>query len=131
VIFVDTSAWFAYAIPDDIHHQAAQQWLQQNRLPLVTSDYIIDETLTLMRARGQNARATQLGELFFSGSIAEIRFLTEDDIQATWQVFRTYSDKEWSFTDCASKVIIGRLGITHALSFDQHFHQFGSVVVVP
>ena len=131
MIFVDTNALFAYAVPDDEHHQVVKQWFRRNRVPLVVSDYIVDEILTLMRARGQAARATQLGELLFSGSLVSIHYLTEDDIQAAWQVFRTYTDKEWSFTDCTSKVIVERLGITHALSFDQHFRQFGTVTVVP
>jgi len=40
-------------------------------------------------------------------------------------------DKEWSFTDCTSKFVIAQLAIAYALSFDQHFRQFGTVIVVP
>ncbi|HEX9987631.1 MAG TPA: hypothetical protein VGE45_04035, partial [Chloroflexia bacterium] len=58
-------------------------------------------------------------------------YLIEEDILTAWQVFRTYADKEWSFTDCTSKVVIEKLGITHAFAFDQHFRQFGTVAVVP
>jgi len=131
VIFIDTGAFFAYAIPSDKHHQTAAQWFRQNRLPLITSDYVVDETLTLMRSRAPGIRSTELGELLFSGKLADLYYLTEEDIQAAWQVFRTYTDKAWSFTDCTSKVIVGKLGITHAFSFDQHFRQFGTVAVVP
>ncbi|HEX9988570.1 MAG TPA: PIN domain-containing protein [Chloroflexia bacterium] len=131
MIFVDTGALFAYAVPDDEHHKIAQQWVRQNRVPLITTDYIIDEILTLLRARKQSARATQIGELLFGGRLAKLYYLAEDDILASWQVFRTYSDKEWSFTDCTSKVVIDKLRLTHAFSFDQHFRQFGAVVVVP
>jgi predicted nucleic acid-binding protein len=98
---------------------------------LITTDYVVDETLTLMKARAPIMRATELGELLFSGKLADLYYLTMNDIQAAWQVFRMYADKEWSFTDCTSKVIIEKLGITHAFSFDQHFRQFGSVTVVP
>ena len=48
-----------------------------------------------------------------------------------WQVFRRFSDKEWSFTDCTSKVVMDRLGITTAFTFDHHFRQFGAVTLVP
>ena len=40
-------------------------------------------------------------------------------------------DKEWSFTDCVSRAVIERLGITTAVAFDEHFRQFGTVIVVP
>ncbi len=131
MIYVDTGALFAYVVPDDAHHQVAQQWVRQNRLPLVTTDYIIDETLTLTKARNQGDRATKLGELLFSGKLAKIYYLTEDDIRAAWEIFRTYGDKEWSFTDCTSKVFIEKLGLKHAFAFDQHFRQFGTVAVAP
>ncbi|MDT7605420.1 MAG: uncharacterized protein QOF61_3417 [Acidobacteriota bacterium] len=48
-----------------------------------------------------------------------------------WEIFRDYADKDWSFTDCASKALIERLGIKTAFAFDRHFRQFGSVTVVP
>jgi predicted nucleic acid-binding protein len=131
MIFADTGALFAYVMPDDEHHDAARQWVRQNQLPLLTTDYIIDETLTLLRMRAQFARAIDFGDLVFSGQVAQIYYLAEDDILAAWQVFRTYSDKEWSFTDCTSKVVIEKLGLTHAFAFDRYFHQFGTVAVVP
>lgn len=84
-----------------------------------------------MRARNQTARAIHLGEMFFSGKLAQVLYLKEDDVEAAWHVFRTYTDKEWSFTDCTSKVIMEKLNITQAFSFDQHFRQFGTVAVVP
>lgn len=46
-------------------------------------------------------------------------------------MFSTYQDKGWSFTDCVSRVVMGRLGIDTALAFDEHFRQFGTVNVVP
>jgi predicted nucleic acid-binding protein len=49
MIFVDTGAWYASAVPDDDDHPAARNWLDGNTLPLLTTDYVIDETLTLPR----------------------------------------------------------------------------------
>ncbi|MEK6407185.1 MAG: hypothetical protein AABN34_09505 [Acidobacteriota bacterium] len=80
MIFVDTGAWFASVVPSDIDHASASQWLNQNVEPLLTTDYIIDETLTLLRARGESTRAIRLGEQFFAGSLAKVYFLTEEDI---------------------------------------------------
>jgi uncharacterized protein len=131
VIFVDTGGWFASIVPTDRDHQAAVRWLAANREPLVTSDYVVDEILTLLRARGHQARALVLGENLLTNQLARIHYLTVDEILATWEVFRDFSDKEWSFTDCSSKVVMERLGITTAFAFDHHFRQFGSIGVVP
>jgi len=118
-------------VPSDIDHASASQWPNQNAEPLFTTDYIVDETLTLLRARGELTRAIRLGEQFFSVALARVSVLTEDDIRNTWEVFRKFSDKDWSFTDCSSRVVKEKLGITRAFCFDHHFVQFGSIVVVP
>ncbi|NDJ23671.1 PIN domain-containing protein [Nostoc sp. B(2019)] len=131
MIFVDTSAWFASIVPSDTEHQAASSWVNQNIKPLLTTDYIIDETLTLLRIRGETLRAISLGEAFFSDNLTTIYYLTEEDIRQTWQVFRQFSDKNWSFTDCASRVVMTKLDLTQAFTFDHHFRQFGFVNVVP
>jgi predicted nucleic acid-binding protein len=131
MIFVDTGAWFASVVPLDRDHAAATRWLSQNTQPLVTTDYIVDETLTLLKARGQALRAMLLGEQFFHGTLATMYYLTEADIVLSWQIFRQFSDKEWSFTDCTSKVVIDKLHLHQAFAFDHHFHQFGSVQVMP
>ena len=129
--FVDSGAWFALYIPVDPHHKVASRWLAANRGPLTTTDYIIDETLTLMRARGQFDIALHFGAEVFAGDLATIHYLTPSEIAAAWEVFRTYADKEWSFTDCTSRVAMESLGIAEAFAFDQHFRQFGTVAVVP
>ncbi|QJB29454.1 twitching motility protein PilT [Limnospira fusiformis SAG 85.79] len=72
-----------------------------------------------------------MGKAFFSGQLGTLYFLSEADIQLTSQIFRQFSDKEWSFTDCSSKVIIEKLQISKALSLDNHFRQFGSIIVIP
>ena len=47
MIFVDTGAWFASIVPTDPNHQKAAKWLEANNEILLTTDYIVDETLTL------------------------------------------------------------------------------------
>ncbi len=131
MIFVDSGAWFAGLIPSDQDHKAASDWLAQNKELLVTSDFIIDETLTLLQALGQKGRALARGKAIFQGQLAKIHFFTPDEIQESWRLFQTYVDKSWSFTDCTSKLIIERLALNQAFSFDHHFQQFGSVTVVP
>ncbi len=131
MIFVDTSAWFASIVAVDADYSSASHWLKQNAEPLFTTDYVIDETLTLLKARGQMMRAQAIGEQFFHGRLATVYYLTETDIQQAWEIFQHFSDKGWSFTDCTSKVVIETLRLRQAFAFDQHFRQFGSVDVVP
>ncbi len=131
MIFVDTSVWYSMIVETDGRHAAVNAFLADNRLDLFTTDYIVDETLTLLRARSRNSRAVELGNAFFQHRIAIVHKLTEDDLSEAWNVFSSFDDKSWSFTDCTSKVIIEKLGIAEALSLDRHFQQFGSLTVFP
>ncbi|MDZ4857387.1 MAG: PIN domain-containing protein [Candidatus Hydrogenedentes bacterium] len=131
MIFVDTSAWFASIVPDDADHLIAVTWLNANRELLVTSDYIIDETLTLLRSRSEDRYAIEMGKLFFGQELARIVQVEEEDILDAWEVFQQFKDKAWSFTDCTSKVLIEKNGIELAFAFDRHFAQFGTVKSVP
>ena len=131
MIFVDTGAWFAAFVPNDPDHAAADVWLSQNTATLVTTDYVLDELLTLLKRRGEFDRALRLGERLLSGSIARFEWVTPPDVEAAWEVYREFRDKAWSFTDCTSRVVIERLSISAAFAFDEHFRQFGNVTVVP
>ena len=131
MIFVDTGAWFASVVPTDPNHAAAQAWLAANPSSLLTTDYVVDETLTLLRARGERTRSLRLGAKFFRSEFAVVHRITVVQIALAWEVFESFADKDWSFTDCTSKVVIEQLGITEAFAFDHHFKQFGTVQVVP
>ncbi len=131
MIFVDTGAWYASLVPNDPDHASAVQWLAANRSPLLTTDYVIDETLTLFRVRGERKRALLLGAKFFHNGLAEIHKITSNDLTLAWNTFKQFDDKSWSFTDCTSKVVMEQLGIKVAFAFDHHFQQFGTVQVVP
>ena len=131
MIFVDTGAWYASLVPTDPDHVTAVQWLATNHSPLLTTDYVIDETLTLLRARGEKKRALLLGTRFFHHDLAEIHKITATDLVLAWETFEQFDDKGWSFTDCTSKVVMEQGGIKVAFAFDHHFQQFGTVQVVP
>jgi predicted nucleic acid-binding protein len=128
---VDTGAWFATFVPNDPDHAAADAWLEANVEPLVTTDYVVDELLTLLKIRGEFQRAMRLGASLFADEIAHIEWVMPDDVRQAWAVFQRYTDKDWSFTDCVSRVVMERLGIRTAFAFDDGFRQFGTVTVVP
>jgi predicted nucleic acid-binding protein len=60
-VFVDTGTWYASVVPGDPRHADVLAWLQKNTISLITTDYIVDETLTLLRSRGERSRAIALG----------------------------------------------------------------------
>ncbi|MGA2706280.1 MAG: PIN domain-containing protein [Isosphaeraceae bacterium] len=130
-IFVDTGAWFARFVPSDRDHSAAREWFEQNTYPLITTDYVIDEVLTVLKVRGEYQRALEVGPSLFNGDVCDLEWVTQADVRDAWKIFSTYRDKGWSFTDCVSRVVMERLLITTAVAFDEHFHQFGTVNVVP
>ena len=130
-VFVDTGAWFAYFVRRDPDHAAAIDWIRQNRQPLITTDYVIDELLTLLKIRESHRVAVGAGEALLQQKVTRVDPITEADFRGAWEVFRQYRDKGWSFTDCTSKAIMERLGITHAFAFDTHFEEFGTIVRVP
>jgi predicted nucleic acid-binding protein len=112
----------------DSAHRAAcaarDATLEAGRL-LVTTDYVVDETLTLIRIRlgiGQaEAWWTQV-----DGS-SRVRHEAIDALRAEKArgVFFRHRDKAYSFTDCTSFVVMKELKLTEALTTDRHFRQMG------
>ena len=131
MIFVDTSAWYALSSVRDVYHVQANRLLAAIQEQLVTSDYVIDETLTLFRSRGESLHALAFGTEVIEGSFAEIVTIDHQDFVLDWEIFQRFNDKEWSFTDCTSYIVMERLGIQRAFAFDDHFRQFGTVAVLP
>jgi uncharacterized protein len=130
-VFVDTGAWFAYFVRRDPDHAAALSWMRQNRQPLVTTDYVLDELFTLLKLRENHRVAAAAGVALLDQAVTRLEWIGEADFRAAWKMFQQYADKGWSFTDCTSNVLIERLGVTHAFAFDRHFEEFGKVIRVP
>ena len=130
-IFVDTSAGYALLDKNDANHYAAVKFYNSLVHPLVTSNYIADEVITLARIRLGYKVAVEIGQKLWAESIANlIRVMPEDEKKA-WEIFVKYRDKTFSFTDCSSFALMERIGITEIFAFDEHFTQYGSFVVLP
>ncbi len=131
MIFVDTSAWFAAWVLTDPNHDSARKFVEQYEGRLLATDYIVDEFLTLLRMRGERRRAILAAETILEGNLAQIEWVRRSDVDDAIGVFTAYADKQWSFTDCVSLVVMRRLNISEALAYDAHFQQFGAVRVLP
>jgi predicted nucleic acid-binding protein len=131
MIFVDCGALYALVVADDPRHVEIEKWFNANEQPLLTTDYCIDELLTLLVARKRPALAVATGWKLFNEEICRLVFLQPDQIRRAWAVFQGNHRLGWSFTDCTSKVVMNDLRIRTAAALDQHFRQFGTVTVVP
>jgi uncharacterized protein len=132
MIFVDTSAWFATFAPKDPNHEPAALFYSSTpaRL-LITTDYVLSETLTLFKMRGEARRAFEFGRQILETRLSQLVWVEKQDVYKAWTIFDSFRDKGWSFTDCVSHVLMERLQINTAFAFDIHFREFGSVMVVP
>ena len=131
-IFIDTGAWYALFNNLDIHHSRASAFVQKligQKARLFTSDYVIDETLTLIRARLGHEKAVEFGRWVLQSPLVKVINVDEKIWQAAWDVFVRYDDKDFSFTDCTSFAIMRHLGLINALAFDHNFEQAGFVVL--
>lgn len=130
-VFVDTSAWYALFNPTDPDHEVARHWYELCSQPLITTDFVFDELMTLLRTRAAFHKAVHAGSELLSDPTITLVRITPEDFQSAWRIFQQYEDKVWSFTDCTSRVVMDRLGVEQAFAFDDDFRQFGTVAVVP
>lgn len=135
MIFVDTGAWFAVAVRNDPDHEAAMTWLERNREPLITTDYVMSETATLIRMRDKTARGHRLAVRITTSLLRQqaaiLEKITERELAQALNIFRKYSDHIFSFVDCTSFAIMERLGITRAFAFDHNFDEYAGIHRVP
>jgi predicted nucleic acid-binding protein len=127
-VFIDTAGFLALWDAADEHHIRAaslQGHLANKRRQFVTSDYIVDETVTLLHRRHSHAAAADfLGTVERSESL-RLEWVGSDRFHAAAALFRKHADKAWSFTDCVSFVLMCELRIREAFTTDHHFTQAG------
>ena len=127
MIFVDTGAWIALTDKSDRYHQDARaiyERLKLQRRRLVTTDYILDETVTRLRYdSGHSAAVRFLDRVGASERTGVLRLISIAPaiFQSAVTLFRQYDTALVSLTDCISFVVCEQYQITEAFAFDQHF----------
>jgi len=131
LIFLDTSLLVAYYNADDVNHTDAHRLLKEmegRKVGFLTSEYIFDETLTVLLVRAGKKKAIEVCNALLkdieAGNIKLMR-VNEETFKKAIEIFTRFVDKEWSFTDCTSYILMKDAGITKGASFDKHFRQFG------
>ncbi|MBI3930284.1 MAG: PIN domain-containing protein [Armatimonadetes bacterium] len=127
-VFIDTGAFLGRCLRSDQHHSdAARGWkaLEKAGRECYTSNFVLDETFTLLGRRASYTFAAERARSFYSSKLLIIgRPAPEDEIAAIGY-FEKYADQRVSFTDCVSFVLMRKLGIERAFSFDYHFAAAG------
>lgn len=131
MIFVDTGAWIAISNPRDQHHREAMAIyndLRHREIQLLTTDYIIDETVTRLRYDESHHMAVLfLRYIEHLESATDLILVTIDNdlFLKAKALFRQYDSARLSFTDCTSFIVCRENSIAEAFAFDRHFPIMG------
>ncbi len=123
-LFVDTAGWMAMADSKDPLHQKSldvrDHWLEHGGI-LTTSNYILDETLTLIRMRIGTEAAQKWWTQLSESPRCRVEWIRPDQAEKAVQWFFGWKDQAFSFTDCTSFILLKELSIEKVLTGDRHF----------
>ncbi len=127
-LFIDTGAFLARYVDRDQHHAVARACWEQlgsDSRRLITSNFVLDETFTLLARRaGYPFAASRAREILTSQELEVLRPDSDREHKAL-DLFEKYADQAVSFTDCVSFALMASHGIAEAFTFDQHFERAG------
>jgi uncharacterized protein len=130
--FIDTWAWLVLASDHDPAFSAVSS-LRADAAgragAWVTTDYVLDETLTRLFAGAPFLKSRRFAEAIFQASeagLVVIERVTPERFQTAWELRLRYRDKpRISFTDLTSFVVMKEMGLTSVISGDAHFEHAG------
>jgi len=112
---------------DDRHAQAAA-YLEKagaSGTRLFTTDYVLDETATLLKARGRSALLAPFFDRIFASKSCRVVWTDAERFQQTRLFFLKHRDQSWSFTDCLSFCVMKEFRAREAMTKDAHFKAAG------
>jgi uncharacterized protein len=127
-VFVDTGGWMACADRADPAHltctAARDATLEAGRI-LITTDFVVDETLTLIRFRLGLAAANAWWQQIDGSARLRWERVESDRFERARNLFFQYRDKDLSFTDCTTIAVMRELKVKTVITTDRHFRQVG------
>jgi hypothetical protein len=129
-IFIDTSGFYALLVKRDDKHAEASQILQSaahEQRGFVTTDYILDETATLLKARNYRHLLHEFFETVFASAACQVEWTDAERFHSVTKYFLKHIDQQWSYTDCLSFRVMKERGLREAFTKDAHFEQAGFV----
>ncbi len=126
-VFEVRKSWYSLFNRNDRYHSRTKQFYKSllPRTEIFIIEYILVETMTLLRARGYSDLAIQFRRSLSSSNIFTLHYSTPELEKATFEIFSQYTDKEWSYADCALLATARFLNTSLVFSFDHHIDQMG------
>jgi predicted nucleic acid-binding protein len=126
LIFVDTSFWVAARMQRDAHHRAAVELLEERRdHRLVTSNHVRGETWTFLRRRSGHVAAVAFLDMLARTARVEVVTVEAELEERALRWLRRHDEREYSFVDGTSFLLMRSLRIREALAFDGDFAAAG------
>jgi uncharacterized protein len=124
-VFVDSSVWFAAVVARD-HDNARAKSILESSWDHVTTDHVLVETWLLLNSRSRREAAERFWEQVRRGGV-RVEPVTTADLEAAWAIGLAFPDQRFSIIDRTSFVVMERLRIVQAASFDADFavYRFG------
>ena len=131
-IFVDSSFWVALSDPkENNYNQSVRIFkdIKQAKSQMVTTNFVFDETFTLIRKRLGISRALEFRDTIAKyGRQLQLERVSVSDEENSWKWFVRDIEK-LSYTDCTSFAVMNRLGIKKVATFDEDFVKVGFELV--
>jgi predicted nucleic acid-binding protein len=124
-LFADTSFFVAFLNPRDDSHDLARKNMADFDGALVTTVWVIAELRNYLSKRKNRKLFVPFVRDLQDDSRVTISGLETSYFERGLARFAYRPDKEWSFTDCVSFVVMEEGGIADALTTDHHFEQAG------
>ncbi len=96
---------------------------------MLTTDYVIDETLTTLRSRLGLAVAEAWWEMVTASRRLRIEAIDPPRAERARFLFFRHKEQDFSFTDCSSFALMRELRLRHVLTLDRHFRHMGFELV--
>ena len=131
-LFIDTWGWVAIYNRKEPRHREIGTYYRHFRERggiAYTTDYVLDETLTLLFKRLPFPKAKEslaLLEQAIEAGYLRLEWITPHRFEQAKVLRLRFQDKPTiSFTDLTSTVVMHELGISEVLTADAHFAQVG------
>lgn len=92
---------------------------------MVTTEWVLAEAVTVLKARGAVDHALALGEAIRSGALGPVVEPSADRSRKAWELFRRFRALRAGYVDCTSFAVMVELGLDTCFGFDRDFEAAG------
>ena len=131
---MDSGGWYSVLVAGDVHYTSGTAYfghLIRLRIPVITSDFVLDEVITRLRYDAGHASATAFLDLIDDSivtGILSVISIGPSELARAKATFRQYDDVKLSFTDCTSFAILEERKVDAVFGYDAHFEMMGHLL---